>query len=295
LLTICASYVALNLIVHPQAGRPEIASACAFLFGSSLFCMVAAILLESQRRRLFQMQQQLTAQNAELVRAQGHQREFLRTVTHELRTPLNSVLGFVELIESEDRTLSASTGARLRRMRAASSRLLGVINDILDLSRIEAGKFEVHFAVCDIGKVIHDVAEETRALIRDRPVEVVVDSPVSLLWKTDEKRLRQILINLAGNAAKFTPSGEIRLEVRSSNSHLHLTVRDTGVGISAHDLQYVLEPFAQAEHGRVAGGTGLGLHISSRLVALLGGTIDLESELDRGTTFRVAVPQPDEV
>jgi signal transduction histidine kinase len=291
LLGIFVSYVGANLVVHPDSTLPDAIAAGFFLFGSVIFCVIASLLLEHSRRRLHQAQTELLQRNHALERAQREQRELLRTITHELRTPITSVLGFIELIEMQDAGLQPQTRERLARMTAASSRLAAMVNDILDHSRIEAGKVLLAIEQLSLHALLEDVAADTQALLKARDVRVDVRCDVGIAWCCDRMRLRQVLTNLAGNAVKFTPEGVIELKAAiDASQHLCIWVIDSGIGIRAEDQPLLLEPFAQTEQGRVAGGTGLGLSISKRLVELMGGTLTFTSELGRGTAFQVRIP-----
>jgi signal transduction histidine kinase len=282
-----------NLGMESQHVLRDYLSAAFFLLGSIIFCVIASLLLEHGRRSLYGARAELLQRNSALEIAQSQQRELLRTITHELRTPINSVLGFIELIEVQDPGLAATTRTRLARMTAASRRLLAVINDILDLSKLEAGKLVLAFEDCAVHDMLAEVAEEVRALIKSRPVQVRVNCAEGLRFCADPLRLRQIITNLAGNAAKFTPEGLIELSAQlDSPQQLHIAIVDSGVGIREEDKARLLEPFAQAKEGRVAGGTGLGLSISKRLVERMGGAITFESQFGHGTAFDVRIPRP---
>jgi signal transduction histidine kinase len=286
------TYAGTNAWLQPGTPARVAAASLSFLLGSMFFLLLAAVMFELQRRRLFEARAELAERNGALVKAQEHQREFLRTVTHELRTPLNSILGFIELARAEDAALSAGTSRRLAYVTTSAQRLLRIINDILDLSAMEAGRFTVQRARFNVAPVLRDVADETRALLTKRDVAVVVDSPEDLFLDSDEKRVRQILLNLTGNAAKFTFEGQIRLVgATGDDGSVVLRVEDTGVGIATDDQARVFEVFAQTAEGVKQGGTGLGLSIVGKLVRLLGGHTTLQSAPGAGTVFRVELPQ----
>jgi PAS domain S-box-containing protein len=224
--------------------------------------------------------------------------EFLSSMSHELRTPLNSVIGFTNVLrKNKQGTLREQDLAYLERIHANGLHLLGLINDILDLSKIEAGKMELELAPVALGTLIQETLDELQGNVR-RGVELTREVPEPLeLIETDSRKLKQILINLVGNALKFTEAGSVRVEVvvdPHSRRPACVEVRDTGVGIPPERLDAVFEAFEQAESGtaRRFGGTGLGLAISSALARLLGFRIEVESELGVGSAFRVVLGAP---
>jgi signal transduction histidine kinase len=281
----CALYLGLNMALDSSQSRSSGIASTFFVLGATFFCVVSAAALENQRRELFRVNTQLRLQNQELERARMMQRQFLSTVSHELRSPVNSVLGFVELVEQREQALHEKSRNNLRRINESAQRLLRFINDLLDLSKVEAGRMEVHRSEFDIVPVLHEMAEAARALALRRDLTIRVDAPGRLNVCTDELRLRQILTNLTSNAVKFTETGSVEICARNEHSELVLEVRDTGPGIASDARDRIFEAFRQV--GTSAGGTGLGLSIVLRLAQLLGGRVELESELGRGSTFRV--------
>ena len=225
--------------------------------------------------------------------------EFLANMSHEIRTPMTAILGFTEMLRSEG-DLSKAPPARIEAIDTVlrnGEHLLRLINDILDLSKIEAGRFGVEQMECSLLGLVADVQDmvEIRARAKNLPFIVEYAGAVPATIQSDATRLRQILVNLIGNAVKFTDSGEVRLRVAHldlpESSTLEFAVIDTGVGIASDKLDSVFQPFTQAEqHGGRRGGTGLGLTISRELARLLGGELTLESKLGQGSTFRLRVP-----
>ena len=285
---ISASYVFLNGYLASTLDLRLAVASSSFVAGAVLFCFVSAVLSQRSRVELFAANQRLAEKNRDLERARAHQEQFLSTVSHELRSPVNSILGFVELVEGrEEEKLHPKSVANLARIRESGRRLLGFINDLLDLSKAESGAIELHLGTFDVMPVLQEVADATRALVLNRTLEVVVHGPSALFVHSDEQRLRQILTNLASNAAKFTERGEIRLSVSTEDDTLMLRVSDTGPGIPDEARGLIFEAFRQV--GVSAGGTGLGLSIVQHLVQLLDGTVEVESELGRGATFRVCL------
>ncbi len=218
--------------------------------------------------------------------------EFLSHMSHELRTPLNGILGYAQILQ---RGAQATAGQRdsLQAIVDCGDHLLALINDVLDLSKIEAGRLEVDNAACNLRDLIKSVS----AIVAERAsrkgvrfqVDVAADLPEGIV--TDGAKLRQVLVNLLGNAVKFTAAGQVTLTARESPAgRLQLAVADTGVGMTAAEIEEIFDPFKQVEAGKAAGGTGLGLAISKRLVDALGATLEVESEKGKGSTFSVTLP-----
>jgi len=229
----------------------------------------------------------------DLERANQAKSEFLAHMSHEIRTPMTAILGFAEVLEEEK--LSDEQLEHLRTIRRNGAHLLAVINDILDLSRVEAGRLELDYGPVQPARLLREVAElmGPRALERGLELRVQIDPASEGAIRSDATRLQQILLNLAANAVKFTPSGFVRLAVTAEpTGMLRFDVEDSGTGIPREMQQVVFEPFAQGDPSmsRRHGGTGLGLPISRRLATALGGALTLASELGRGSTFTLRIP-----
>jgi signal transduction histidine kinase/CheY-like chemotaxis protein len=223
---------------------------------------------------------------------------FLANMSHELRTPLNAILGFSELI-SKDKTLNSSQRENIETINHSGEHLLGLINDILDLSKIESGRMNIRTHTFDLYHMLQELGEmfEVRAHQKDLKLNVDIAPNVPQYINTDEGKLRQVLINLMGNAIKFTDSGSAFLRVDIANSKtlresdaqncdLRFSVEDTGIGIAAEDLEHIFEPFMQSKSGNTSqDGTGLGLAISRQQVELLGSGLEIKSEPGVGSTF----------
>jgi signal transduction histidine kinase len=217
--------------------------------------------------------------------------EFLAHMSHELRTPLNGVLGFSGILEQSNPTDSQRVA--IRAIRHSGEHLLALINDSLDLSKIEAGKMELYPAPVDLRAAIASVAEMLCLRAEEKGLEfrceVAADAPAAIV--ADEQRLRQVLLNFLGNAVKFTNEGSVSLSVTRvagtpEQATLRFEVRDTGPGIPDEGLQRIFQPYEQVgDTERRRGGTGLGLTISQRFVELMGATIQVESRLGEGTSF----------
>lgn len=226
--------------------------------------------------------------------------EFLAMISHEIRTPLTGILGMTELVL--DGVLEVSARERLGMVLNSARALLTVINDLLDFSRIEAGRLSIETIPFAVHTTLHDAAKpfELQAQARDNRLAIELDIDPTLWLCGDPARLRQIVINLLGNAIKFTENGQITLrarcpvDVHSAYACLQLQVQDTGIGIAADKRELIFEAFAQSDSSinRRFGGTGLGLAISSQLVEAMGGTISVESVIGQGSTFRVELPLP---
>ena len=212
--------------------------------------------------------------------------QFLATMSHELRTPLNAIIGFAEMLLAQPDLDGDKQREYAATIRQAGRHLLSLLNDILDLSRIEAGAYQLDLVPLRLADVAEEVVEMMAAEARAGGLSVTVDIAGDILVEADERALRQILINLVGNAIKFTPpGGAITLTARADEKEVEVTVADTGEGIAAADIERVLEPFVQGEDAmnRRHGGAGLGLPLVKRLVELQGGRFRLESERGRGT------------
>jgi signal transduction histidine kinase len=226
--------------------------------------------------------------------ASQHKSQFLANMSHELRTPLNAILGYTELMadgiygELPEKTLGV-----LKRLESNGRHLLGLINDVLDLSKIEAGQLVLDLSDYSLEDIAQTVRSTLEALAADKKLEFKVEvSPKLPAGHGDGRRLTQVLINLVGNAIKFTDSGEVVITGGATDGSFHLSVRDTGPGISAADQAKLFQEFQQADNAitRKKGGTGLGLAISKRIIEMHGGKIWLESQVGQGSTFSFTVP-----
>jgi PAS domain S-box-containing protein len=217
--------------------------------------------------------------------------EFLTNMSHELRTPLNGVLGYAQLLR-RDRSLAGPQREALDAIAACGSQLLDLINDILDLSKIEAGRLELEDEVTDLTRLVSDlrpvVAESaaTKGLRLTTSIGSDVPRPVVL----DGRRVRQVLLNLLGNAVKFTVTGEVRLTIERDGEQLRFAVSDTGPGIEPESLTEIFSAFSQTKTGAAAGGTGLGLAICNRLIRRMGGELRVDSALGEGSRFWFVLP-----
>ena len=220
---------------------------------------------------------------------------FLASMSHELRTPLNAIIGYGEMVQEEAAEIGAAALIPdLQKIHAAGRHLLGLINDVLDLSKIEAGKMELYLETFDVLTVVEEVANTVRPMIEKNGNKLSVDVPPRAgAMHADMTKVRQSLFNLLSNAAKFTKDGEVSLSVRGNANEVVFRVSDTGIGITPEQQQKVFEPFIQAEAGisRNFGGTGLGLALTMHFTRFMGGDLSVESEEGKGSTFSIRVPR----
>jgi signal transduction histidine kinase len=251
----------------------------------------AQSVLAIQNARLFS---EIEEKGRQLEIASRHKSQFLANMSHELRTPLNSVLGFTEMLaDGLYGELPAKAKSTLGRVEANGRHLLGLINDVLDLSKIEAGQLTLSLDDYAIGQVVKTVAATTEPLARAKGLTLTATVADGMpLGRGDERRLSQVLLNLAGNAVKFTEAGSIEIAASARDGRFEILVRDTGPGVAPEHQTRIFEEFQQVDDSntRQKGGTGLGLAISKRIVEMHGGTIDLESVPGSGSTFKVTIP-----
>jgi signal transduction histidine kinase/ActR/RegA family two-component response regulator len=240
---------------------------------------------------------QLRERNEALVEASEHKSRFLATMSHELRTPLNAIIGYSEMLQEDAEDQGETTRVDdLKKIRLSGQHLLGLINDVLDLSKIEAGRMEFVDDRCLVQSLVDDVATVARPLADRRRNQLVVEcAVVDAELHTDVTKVRQILLNLLSNAAKFTDAGIITLSARSSadGQRVEFAVRDTGIGLTEEQLGRMFKEFSQAEAStsRHYGGTGLGLALSRKLARALGGDITVTSAPGAGSTFTLSLPR----
>jgi signal transduction histidine kinase len=221
--------------------------------------------------------------------------EFLASMSHELRTPLAAIVGYMELLEGEMvGPVEPLQKSYLGRVKSAARHLMSIIEEILTFSRVEAGKEEVHVEPVAVATLVRAVGELFEPQAQEKGLALTVATCADgVVLATDPTKLRQILINLLGNALKFTDAGRVALEVSDAADRVLFYVRDTGPGMSVEDLGRIFDPFTQLDQSlkRAKGGTGLGLPVSRRLARLLGGELTVESAPGRGTTFTLWLPR----
>lgn len=253
----------------------------------------------SLERKVTERTQQLTAANDKLAEANKLKSQFLANVNHELRTPLSSIIGYARLLRREtEGQISSIQRENLQDLQRNAERLLGLIDSLLDFAKIEAGKIETLVEPVKIDELIQDAGVTVEPMLNENCVRLIRDVPANIApIHTDREKLRQIILNLLSNAVKFTDRGEIKITASQENGNFKLAIADTGIGIDKVDMNRIFEEF---DRGRLASdgtyrGTGLGLAIVKRLVEVLGGRVAVESEVGKGSTFIVTLPQTPEV
>jgi len=263
-----------------------------------LLALADQVAVAIDNARSYELAQQAINEMRELDRLKS---QFLANMSHELRTPLNSIIGFSRvIIKGIDGPVTDLQEQDLSAIYNSGQHLLRLINDILDLSKIDAGKMELAFDDVNIAELLQSVVPTVSGLLKDKPVVLAQNiAPNIPIVRADAMRLRQVMINLLSNAAKFTDEGSITIsaavEARANGQpEVVIRVTDTGPGIAPEDWNKLFQPFSQVDASptRKTGGTGLGLSISRRLVELHGGLIDVTSEVGKGSTFYFTLPLP---
>jgi signal transduction histidine kinase len=253
-------------------------------------------LLLQQTLQLAQQHQQIEQQQQQIQQSARLKSQFLATISHELRTPMNAIIGFSQLLLRQRRYLSDSSQEdMLKRILSNGRNLLSLINNILDLSNLEAGYLALNPENLDLGLLIRATIEELRSQAEQKGLTLQVQSEAKTLFvSNDRARLHQILVILISNAIKFTESGEILVTLEQiSSDRILVTIQDTGIGISKADLAHIFERFRQVDQSqsRRYSGAGLGLAIADWLTRIMGGNISVESNPGQGSIFRVELPQ----
>ena len=275
-----------------------------------------ALVLRHERRQarsLVERSKELERLSSELLRVNRMKSEFLANVSHELRTPLNAIVGFVDLLrEGVYGELTPRQAKPVERIEASANHLRHLVDQVLDLAKMAAGRLEIHTETIDLRPFVLDVASEIESLVSEKGLSLSLVMGAALpRIRTDPTHLRQILVNLLGNAVKYTSEGGIVIRTRlvdslpdsgtasertsyPTNPWIGIQVIDTGIGIDRADQSRIFEEFEQVDAGprgnSAERGTGLGLAISRRLAALIGGMVELESELGKGSTFTLWLP-----
>lgn len=253
-------------------------------------------LLKKKNKELEEKKEQIHLQNLKLLEASETKSKFLATMSHELRTPLNAIMAFSQMLQRKNKeNFSTSQLEMIERIHNNGKNLLALINDILDLSKIEAVGLQLHPEELDLSLLIANTIDELRSLNSQKKLELEVKMNLqNTKIINDKTRIRQILVNLISNAIKFTEQGMVSIEANEiSENHIAILIKDTGIGISANDMKHIFEPFRQINQSisRKYGGTGLGLAITESLIKMMDGHILVDSEVDKGSTFRVELPR----
>jgi signal transduction histidine kinase len=276
-----------GIVIYRQEVRPFSDKQIALV---QSFAAQAVIAIENAR--LFD---EIQDKSRQLAEASQHKSQFLANMSHELRTPLNAILGYTELILDK---VYGDTPDKMRgvldRIERNGRHLLGLINDVLDLSKIEAGQLVLALGDYSLKNVVHTVFSAVEPLANEKKLAFKVDvAPDLPPGHGDERRLTQVLLNLVGNAIKFTDIGEVVIKASVANGSFNVAVRDTGPGISERDQAKLFQEFQQADNSitRKKGGTGLGLAISKGIIEMHGGKIGVDSTMGQGSTFSLHAPR----
>jgi signal transduction histidine kinase len=275
-----------GIVIRRNEVRPFTEKQIALL---KTFADQAVIAIENVR--LFQ---EIQDKNEQLEAASRHKSQFLANVSHELRTPLNSIIGFTRLVlRKTESQIEKLQSENLQKVLISSEHLLNLINGLLDLSKIEAGRMEVYAETFTLNDVVRMAASTVEPMLKNGRVRLVTEVAADIPpVKTDRDKLKQVVLNLLSNAVKFTEKGEIKVAAWQDNGNVKLTVSDTGIGMKKEALDYIFEEFRQADMSstRRYGGTGLGLAIVRRFINLMGGEIVVESEEGKGSKFTITLP-----
>jgi signal transduction histidine kinase/CheY-like chemotaxis protein len=253
---------------------------------------LSAVIGALDRARLLE---ELRVANVRLQEADKHKSTFLANMSHELRTPLNAILGFSELlIDSSNGQYPVETRTRfLGQINSSGKHLLGLINDILDLSKVEAGQMDLRLQTVPVAEVVDDVVRTVEPLAAQKQIRIAIETAGAGDIEADAGKLKQMVLNLASNAIKFTPDGGvITIKAARLSDHIELSISDTGIGIPEQDRLRIFEAFQQVDSGvdRRQPGTGLGLALTRRFARLHGGDVQVQSEFAKGSTFTISLP-----
>lgn len=241
---------------------------------------------------LDQQKKELEEANIKLRELDRMKNMFVASMSHELRTPLNSIIGFTGIIlMGLSGELTDEQKKQLTMVKSSANHLLSLINDIIDVSKIEAGKVDLSIEEFDLPALLREVKDSFIVAINEKGLDISLKVPEGLMITSDERRVKQTIVNLVGNAVKFTEEGEIAIRSARKDKIIEVIVRDTGPGIRKDDLDMLFKAFSRVSvEGTIKEGTGLGLYLSKKIANLLGGEISAESEFGRGTEFTLTMP-----
>lgn len=252
----------------------------------------AAAISERRRFELLRQTAELESANAALAEANRAKTQFLANVSHELRTPLDAMIGYLQLIQEETfGPVPRALAEPLDRVRRNTGMLTRLINDFLDLSRLEANKLAMNLETVRLAPICAEAVELVSGQVKGKPIEVLQSVPPDASAYADRDRVRQILANLLSNAIKFTERGKVEIRLRAQDDGVVvIDVSDSGVGIPAEEQAIIFEPFRRGSQARTVGGVGIGLALSRQLAEAMGGTVGVSSRIGQGSTFSVTLP-----
>ncbi len=249
--------------------------------------------IKNATRDLQDAYREIGQKNKQLKKVDRLKSEFLASMSHELRTPINAIIGFTSLMEEGTYgEITEKQEETLNKIMTNTEHLLDLINDILDLSKIEAGKLSLHVEQFKLNNLLEEIKESMKPMVEKKGLKFELHVPDMIKCKLDYTRVRQIIINLVSNAIKFTKEGKVKIKAKPRKNNFIIEVKDTGIGIKKDQLEKLFDEFIQADGSitREFGGTGLGLSISRKLVRMMNGKIEVDSEWKEGSTFRVIFP-----
>ena len=244
-------------------------------------------------QRVAERTRDLTEANLKLKELDRLKSMFIASMSHELRTPLNSIIGFTGIIlMGMAGELTEEQRKQLTMVKTNANQLLALINDVIDVSKIESGSVELLIEEFDLVKIVQELTDSFTVAMKNKGLEMTLTMPDTLPLTSDERRIKQIITNLVSNAVKFTDTGKIALKVVTEDRMVEISVEDTGIGIREEDMGLLFLAFSRihVDGVQIREGSGLGLYLSNKIVTLLGGALTAKSEFGRGSTFTFSLP-----